>query len=145
VLQREQRRIWIGADGAGRLLESFGPPSFATPSDRATCKRMGAGAIPSAGVSDDWFAARCLSVGGPSQLPRGGFSDSATLLEEMRRIDGGPRTAGEDSSMSAISCARPMLRRRCGPRSTAPPPRSRASDCSARSRTSSAAAGSGSA
>jgi hypothetical protein len=94
TLAPEHRQIWIRADGAGRLLETFGPPTFPTPADRARCARMHA--TPTAGTSDSWFAPRCLELGLASRLRPGTFENPSTLLAEMRRIDGGPRTAAED-------------------------------------------------
>jgi hypothetical protein len=88
------RQIWIGSDGAGRLLETTGPTSFPTPQDRITCQQMHA--VGSPGTSDLWFAPRCFDLGLASRLPAGRFADSATLLAQMRRIDGGPPGPGED-------------------------------------------------
>jgi hypothetical protein len=45
---------------------------------------------------DSWFAPQCLDPGLASRLPRGSFQDPATLLREMRTIDGGPKGPGED-------------------------------------------------
>jgi hypothetical protein len=94
ALVPERRQIWIGADGAGRLLETSGRASFANAHDRATCERIHA--VPVAGTSDAWFAPHCLELGLASGLARGSFEDPATLLREMRRLDGGPRTPAED-------------------------------------------------
>ena len=93
-LAPEHRQIWIAANGAGRLLETSGPASFPSPGDRATCERMHALTPP--GTSDNWFAAGCLTIGLASRLPKENFDDPATLLAEMRVIDGGPRGPGED-------------------------------------------------
>jgi hypothetical protein len=94
ALVPERRQIWIRSDGAGRLLETTGQASFPTPQDRAVCERINA--IPAAGTSDSWFAARCFELGLASKLPRGSFENPATLLREMRKIDGGPKGPRED-------------------------------------------------
>jgi hypothetical protein len=94
ALVPERRQVWIRADGAGRLLETTGQASFPTARDRAVCQQIHA--TPTAGTSDGWFAPRCWSLGFGSKLPRGSFEDPATLLREMRTLDGGPRTPAED-------------------------------------------------
>lgn len=94
ALVPERRQIWIRADGAGRLLETTGEPSYTSAHDRAVCAQMHALSGP--GTSDSWFAPRCLTLGLASALPPGSLSDPAALLREMRRLDGGPRTPAED-------------------------------------------------
>jgi hypothetical protein len=94
ALVPERRQIWIRSDGAGRLLETTGRASFPTPRDRSICQRIHA--MPSAGTSDLWFAPRCFDLGLASRLPRGSFENPATLLREMRKIDGGPPGPAED-------------------------------------------------
>jgi hypothetical protein len=94
TLVPEHRQIWIRADGAGRLLESTGQATPVSPHDRTTCRQIHAVSPP--GVSDTWFAPRCLELGLASRLPRSGFQDPAVLLREMRAIDGGPPGPGED-------------------------------------------------
>jgi hypothetical protein len=54
-----------------------------------------AGRSRTGGISDSWFAPRCLELGLASRLTAG-FLSPTTLLREMRRIDGGPRGPAED-------------------------------------------------
>lgn len=94
ALVPERRQLWIGANGAGRLLETTRPASFPTARDRAICQQMHA--TPRAGTSDLWFAPRCFSLGLGSQLPPGSFKNPARLLADMRKLDGGPKSPAED-------------------------------------------------
>jgi hypothetical protein len=93
-----RREIWIGADGAGRIRETVtGKGSFSSAEDRAACARAGEpnpGDSPGA-VNDSLFAPRCLELGLGSRI-HGNYTDPATLLREMRQIDGGPQTSAED-------------------------------------------------
>lgn len=94
MLMPDRRRIWIGADGSGRLLESFGQPSYPSAGDRERCARAH---VPSgAGTFDTWFAPRCLSDG-PRDLTRLP-TDPAQLARQLRarKIEGGPPGPAED-------------------------------------------------
>lgn len=95
VLVRERRQIWIGADGAGRLLEKYGRGTFLSASGRKLCQRTHSNEPTNGGTSDGWFASRCLELGLASRLT-GDFPDPTILLREMRRIDGGPTGPAED-------------------------------------------------
>lgn len=92
MLMPEHRRIWIGADGSGRLLETFGQPSYTSAADRARCAHVPSGS----GTDDTWFAPRCLT-NGPTNLATLP-TDPARLGEELRarKIEGGPAGPGED-------------------------------------------------
>jgi hypothetical protein len=92
----DHRQVWIGADGSGLLRETTAQSSFTSAADRAICLSMKPSPLTPPGTSNLWFAARCFSLG-----PGGGnlqtlSTDPHLLLEQMRRIDGGPRTPGED-------------------------------------------------
>ena len=96
TLAVDHRHLWIGADGSGLLREITGPEHFSSSSDRATCLqatpnlRLGSG-----GTSNLWFAPHCFALG-PTSNWSSLSSDPRVLLEQMRHIDGGPRTARED-------------------------------------------------
>jgi hypothetical protein len=94
ALVPEHRQIWIAANGAGRLLETDGPPTFATPHDHAVCDAMHA--TPQPGTSDNWFASGCLTIGFADKIPAASMGDPGTLLAELRKLDGGPLTPAED-------------------------------------------------
>lgn len=94
ALVPQERQIWIATDGSGRLRETDGQPTYTSAHDQAVCEEMHAMAPP--GTSDDWYARGCLTIGLASRLPDGNFEDPATLLGEMRTIDGGPPGPGED-------------------------------------------------
>jgi hypothetical protein len=92
----QHRQIWIAANGSGLLRETNGPPMFTSPADHATCLRLlGKSQLPVAGTSNLWFAARCFQLG-PTNDMRALSTNPRVLLTQMRRIDGGPRAAGED-------------------------------------------------
>ena len=91
-----RRQIWIGADGSGLLRETTGPERFTSPADRAACLQANPKwQLQSGGTSNDWFAAQCLSLG-PTNDWSSLSSDPRVLLQQMRQIDGGPPTPGED-------------------------------------------------
>lgn len=94
ALVPEHRQIWIAANGAGRLLETDGQPTYASAHDRAVCDHMHAMSPP--GTSDNWFAAGCLTIGFADKVPAATMADPATLLAELRKLDGGPLTPAED-------------------------------------------------
>ena len=91
----ERRQLWIGADGAGRLLETSGHASFLTAKARSACERTHSPSLHSSGTSDLWFAPRCFSLG-PGSRVHGDYNNPTTLLAEMRQIDGGPPGPAED-------------------------------------------------
>ncbi len=109
----ELRQVWIGANGSGLLREGFGPATFTSASDRALCAAMPKGAISPPGTSNLWFAPRCFSLG-PGNDVNALSTDPHALLLQMRRIDGGPRSAGEDfvhvGDFLRETDARPALR-----------------------------------
>jgi RNA polymerase sigma-70 factor (ECF subfamily) len=91
-----RRQIWIGADGSGLIRETTGPERFSSPADRATCLQADPKWRPqSGGTSNDWFAPQCLSLG-PTNDWNSLSTDPRELLQQMRQIDGGPSTPGED-------------------------------------------------
>ncbi len=108
-----RRQVWIGADGSGLLRESFGTARFTSPADRRLCQTMPQGAISQPGSSNLWFAAHCFSIG-PNNDVNALPTNPRTLLVQMRRADGGLRTAGEDfthvGDFLRETDARPALR-----------------------------------
>lgn len=90
-----QRQLWVGANGAGLLREHAGPNSFTSASDRAICASKRMTRDTGIGTSNLWFAADCFQLG-PARDMSALSTDPRTLLRQMRRIDGGPRTAAED-------------------------------------------------
>ena len=109
----ERRQVWIGADGSGLLRESAGGATFSSTADRRLCAAMPRGAISSPGSSNLWFAPHCFSIG-PNNDVNALSTDPRTLLVQMRRADGGPRSAGEDfvhvGDFLRETDARPALR-----------------------------------
>jgi hypothetical protein len=91
----ESRQIWIGWDGSGRVLETFGSPSFLSPTDRSNWENVGSPtlAIP---PSDTTFGPNTLSVGpaGLSLLS----TDPRTLAAQLLagKLEGVPQGAGEE-------------------------------------------------
>ena len=91
----EERQIWVGTDGSGRLLESFGTPVFETPAARAAWVQDGS---PPLGVptSDTTFGPGGLSLG-PSDLASLPTNPTALAAElSARKIEGGPPGPAED-------------------------------------------------
>jgi hypothetical protein len=109
----ERRRVWIGANGSGLLRESFGTATFTSAADRSLCDAMPQGAISQPGTSNLWFAPHCFSIG-PNNDVNALSADPRKLLVQMRRADGGPRSAGEDfvhvGDFLRETDARPALR-----------------------------------
>jgi hypothetical protein len=109
----ERRQVWIGADGSGLLRESFGTATFTSTADRSLCNAMPKGAISEPGTSNLWFAPHCFSIG-PNNNVNALSTDPRKLLVQMRRADGGPRSAGEDfvhvGDFLRETDARPALR-----------------------------------
>jgi hypothetical protein len=109
----ERRQVWIGADGSGLLRESSGTATFTSAADRSLCDAMPKGAISQPGTSNLWFAPHCFSIG-PNNDVNALSTDPRTLLVQMRRADGGPRSTGEDfvhvGDFLRETDARPALR-----------------------------------
>lgn len=93
----DQRQIWIGTDGSGLIRDTTGPERFSSAADRATCLQSNPNMrLRSGGTSNDWFAPQCLSTK-PGKFEWSSLSsDPHVLLQQMRQIDGGPPTPGED-------------------------------------------------
>lgn len=91
----ERRQIWIGVNGAGRILETFGTPSFVTPADRSAWVSAGSPPISTA-PSDITFGPHTLSDGPTdlASLP----TDPSELAAQVsaREIEGGPPGPAED-------------------------------------------------
>jgi RNA polymerase sigma-70 factor (ECF subfamily) len=96
TLSLDHRQIWIGRDGSGLLRETRGPERFSSATDQAACLQVDPGMkLRAGGTSNDWFAPDCLALG-PTNDWSSLSSDPQTLLQQMRKLDGGPPTAGED-------------------------------------------------
>jgi hypothetical protein len=98
----QKREIWIGTDGSGLIRETSGPGHWVNPD---TCRRMEQKYGPGANVrydlsqhsGDDWFAPQCLSLKPSNAVNWSNLSsDPQMLLQQMRQLDGGPPTPGED-------------------------------------------------
>jgi hypothetical protein len=96
ALVPEHRQVWIGADGSGRLLESFGRPSFSSAQDRARYMHAGLAGAGAQGSSDARFAPRCLTIGPTNlqALPTATFRLRREL--QLRKIEAGPPGLAED-------------------------------------------------
>jgi hypothetical protein len=94
-LMPQQRQIWIGTDGSGRILEAFGTPSFLSAVDHDAWLDAGSPTLTS-GPSDTTFARGGLTDGPTnlSSLP----VDPNVLAAELsgRKIEGGPPGPAED-------------------------------------------------
>lgn len=80
VLQPNTREIWIGPDGSGRILETYGEPSFLGPADRARWEAAGRPQLRAQRSLDERF--------GPGELSHtdlGAFPTSADALFEVVR------------------------------------------------------------
>jgi RNA polymerase sigma-70 factor (ECF subfamily) len=96
TLAVDHRQIWIGTDGSGLIRETTGPEHFSSAADQATCLQANPKMqLRSGGISNDWFAPQCLELG-PTNDWSSLSSDPQALLQQMRQIDGGPSTPGED-------------------------------------------------
>ena len=91
----DHRQVWIAANGSGLLRETTGPNTYTSPSDRALCLSMTSQASSAGGTSNLWFAARCFALG-PTNDMQALSTNPRTLLQQMRRIDGGPPGRAED-------------------------------------------------
>jgi hypothetical protein len=93
----QQRQIWIGANGSGRIQESFGTPSFVTPADHAAWVSDGSPALLTS-PTDTTFGPGTLSDG-PRDLST--LPTDPNQLGSMlsgRKIEGGPPGPAEDFS-----------------------------------------------
>ena len=88
VLRQVTRQVWSAADGSGRMIEQFGPPSFPTTADRAAWVADGSPSLlPRSGTIDQTEGPGSLSVADLSALP----TDPQTLgsdIAERKVIDG---------------------------------------------------------
>ena len=91
----DHRQIWIGANGSGLLRDTTGQTMFTSAADRAVCMAMNPSPLSPTGLSNLWFAAGCFQLG-PTNDMQALSTDPRTLLVQMRRLDGGPRSPGED-------------------------------------------------
>ncbi len=96
TLAVDHRQAWIGADGAGLLRDTTGPEHYSSGADQAACLQANPKVrLRNGGTSNDWFAPHCLALG-PTDNWGSLSSDPHVLLQQMRQIDGGPATPGED-------------------------------------------------
>jgi len=95
VMLRQHREIWIATNGAGALRESNSDGQFTSAGDRTAC------------LLDHMTNPASQDSGGTSRFGPGGLSfptrnwhalstRPAKLLVQLRKLDGGPRNAGED-------------------------------------------------
>jgi len=91
----DHRHVWTAVDGSGLLRDTSGPATFTSPADRALCLSKEPKAELSAGASNLWFADGCFQLG-PTNDMEALSTNPRTLLRQMRKLDGGPRTAAED-------------------------------------------------
>ena len=109
----DHRRVWIAADGSGLLRDTSGPAIFTSPADRRLCLAKERKSEFSAGTSNLWFADQCFQLG-PTKDMQALSTDPHVLLRQMRKLDGGPRTAVEDfvhvGDFLRETDARPALR-----------------------------------
>lgn len=113
VSYTERRQIWIGADGSGRIVETYSNPELGTAKDRAGWIAAGRPSLAVA-PTDSTFGPGQLIDGPPNlnQLP----ADPAKLaaLLAARKIEGGPKGPAEDfvqiGDMLREDYVRPTLR-----------------------------------
>jgi hypothetical protein len=92
----DHRQIWIGTDGSGLIRDTTGPQRYSSPAAKAACLEADSQLhLRSGGTSNDWFAPQCLALG-PTNNWDSLSSDPHVLLQQMRQLDGGPATPGED-------------------------------------------------
>ena len=89
------RQIWIGADGSGRIVQTYSDFVFPTPTDHANWVVQGQPSLTSGGTNQTFGAGQLTN--GPTnewKLP----TDVATLsgLISNRSIEGGPKGPAED-------------------------------------------------
>lgn len=92
---REHRRIWIGSNSSGRLVETFRDPRFVSPRDRAGWIAAGR---PSLAIrhSDDRFGPHQLSLGPKNLLNLPANPARLYALLVARKIEGGQPGPAED-------------------------------------------------
>jgi hypothetical protein len=90
----DHRQIWIGANGSGLLRDTTGPAKIRWAANPTACNVVSR-STRAGGTSNTWFAAHCLALG-PTTDWRRLSTNPQVLLEQMRRLDGGPRTPAED-------------------------------------------------
>jgi hypothetical protein len=96
TLAVDHREIWIAPNGSGLIRDTSGPEHFSSAADQAACLQANPKLqLRSGGTSNDWFAPDCLALG-PTNNWDSLSSDPHVLLQQMRQIDGGPATPGED-------------------------------------------------
>jgi hypothetical protein len=113
VSYTERRQIWIGADGSGRIVETYSNPQLGSAKDRAGWIAAGRPSLVVA-PTDSTFGRGQLSDGPPdlNQLP----ADPAKLMAllQARKIEGGPNGPAEDfvqiGDMLREDYVRPALR-----------------------------------
>jgi hypothetical protein len=95
IQQLVERKSWIATDGAGAIGQTLNRGFFSSPQAKAGCA--------AAGITDPTAQRESMhnrfGAGGLSFPTRDWHSlstDPATLLVQLRTLDGGPRTAAED-------------------------------------------------
>jgi hypothetical protein len=90
VLQPETRQIWRASDGAGRLVESYGTPTFLSPHDQQVWVRLGSPAMTRPTLAQS-FPPGGLHEPDLAQLS----TNPAILAGEIGKADGGSSAPGE--------------------------------------------------
>ncbi len=94
IIRFSRSQMWTAANESGLQQGTAGASHFTSPADEAVCHSLHIGSE-GQGLSRLWFAAGCGELG-PTNNMQDLSTNPQTLLVQMRRIDGGPRTAAED-------------------------------------------------
>lgn len=95
VSYRDNREIWIGSDGSGRIKERFWDPKFPTPHDRKVWIEAGRLSL-RVTPSDDKFGPHQLVLGPRNLLTLPTDPAKLAALITERKIEGGPPGPAED-------------------------------------------------
>jgi hypothetical protein len=91
----ETRQIWIGTDGSGRLLESFGQAVFLSAQDRADWVAAGSPSLQQ-GSSDETFGPGGLSDGPVNLATLPTDPTALAVLFSTGKVEGGPPGPAEE-------------------------------------------------
>lgn len=90
-----QRQIWVGADGSGRIRETFGAIEFFTPAAKAAWQAAGSPPLGGSQTSDTTFGPHGLADG-PSLAKAPTNPAELKAAIEDRSLEGGPPGAAAD-------------------------------------------------
>lgn len=94
---QERREIWEATNGAGEIRETVGHGQFTSPKDRVIC--LADGVMNPNSMNHELSIHQRFGPGRLARFPKNWHSLStnpAKLLVQLRKLDGGPRTARED-------------------------------------------------